>query len=720
MKKFVALFAAMLILQLSARPAPAGAGGNLPRPADAPGGHRGGVVLALSGGGTKGFAHLGVLKVLEREKIPIAGIVGVSIGSVIGGLYACGYSVDEIHEIVDQTNIMGLLADSGTRLKPDAGDHRPIGEMARLYYRDFDKNFKPSGPLGVLPAVSFASFLTKYTGHIQTTDFGELPIPFACVATDLGTGEEVVMRDGSLASSIRASASIPGLLEPWPIGGRLLVDGGLVANVPVLVAKEIFPGYPVIAVNLAGESIAKANDRFDSVLDVMLQMIDIMTIDRIRANESAADLVLYPDVGMYSMLDPSGYDDIYQRGLDAAEAKVESMIAISASAPLPPPERAGSRSARVVRSVEIRGLNVSHASDIEKNYEHWIGKPYDVEAVNDALGKISRLDEVATVDVDAHPSGEGSADVDVVFSVEKRPAFEIAVDGYTSSMHPHRWIGFSMNARDLSSDGDAANLNVRLGNGEWGADVRYFTPLVRNGQWGFSVRAEKEDLSLLGMEDYTLERYSARAIYYIEKMDGYRLGVGMAGEYADALGAYDRFSWGPYLYFNMDTLDNLLIPSRGYSLNSQIWWNDSDTLVSRTSLTAYVPWKSDLHFMLNLGLDTGSGNNPAYRALLGSKEELFSLARYPLAGDQSAWARIGFGRDFYNSWWGAVRGEVFATYGMIMEDWAMTGDAWETGIALSVPGQLLSGRLILAYSSDDEFVFGFTVGNPTWHPSPLP
>jgi NTE family protein len=340
--------------------------------------------------------------------------------------------------------------------------------------------------------------------------------------------------------------------------------------------------------------------------------------------------------------------------------------------------------------------------------------------VNAALYSISKLDEVATVDVDTYPSPGGApTDVDVIFMVEKRPAFEFGVDGYTSSMHPHRWVSLNMNARDLSSYGDAANLSVRLGNNEWGADARYFTPLAHGGQWGFSLLGKREEFEPLGFDEYSLERYSARIMYYGERMDDFRFGVGVAGEYVDASG-YDRISWGPYLYFNRDTLDNFVIPSKGYSFNSQLWLNDDDILVSRTSLTAYIPWKRNLRFMLNMGLETGERETAPYRVLLGSREELFSLAKRPLAGDQAAWARVGLSRDFRNAWWGAVRGEVFATYGTVMESWDTIQDAWEAGVALSFPGQVMNGRIVLVYDGNDEFVFGFSLGNPRWNLSPLP
>jgi NTE family protein len=688
-------------------------------PPSAGGEPRGGVVLVLSGGGTKGIAHVGVLKVLERERVPVVGIVGVSMGSIIGGLYACGYSADEIREIVSDTNIMGLIADSGTRIKADAGIHEPFGEMAQLYRFDFDRDLNRSGPLGVLPALSLAHFLAKYTGHLQTTDFGDLPIPFACVAADLATGEKVVLRSGNLASSIRASSSIPGLFEPWPIDGRLLIDGGVVDNVPVEVAKEIFPGYPVIAVNLAGESIAKPKERFKGVMDVMMQTIDIMMIDRIKANEKMADLVLYPDVGNYGTLGASDFDDIYAKGVEAAEAGTERIAALSSSAPeAPNGHRTGT--ATVVNSVKVKGLHDKLASYIEKDYGHWIGKPYDVNAVNGALERISRLDEASTVNVDVRPAdGEDSGVSDVIFSVERRPAFGIGADGYTSSLHPHRWIALMMNGRDLSAMGDAANMTIRFGNNEWNSDAEYFSPMSNGGQWGFALSGGREKMELNDFDIYSLERYTARVMYYIDKMKNYRFGIGVGGAYADAPG-YDRFSWGPYLYFNRDTLDNLLTPSKGYSLNFQFWLNDEEIAVSRTTLNAYIPLRSNLRFLLNFGLETGEKDNPAYRVILGDREELLSLARHPWAGDQTAWASVGLGRDLYHSWWGTLRGDIFASYGAALESWNVAQDSWEAGVALTISGQALKGRIAMVYSDEGELVLGFSLGNPVWYVSPLP
>ena len=138
----------------------------------------------------------------------------------------------------------------------------------------------------------------EWTSRSPVFDFSDLPIPFAAVATDLVTGEAVVLRRGSLASAMRASMAIPGLFTPWTIDGRLLVDGGLVSNSPVLIAKEIFGDIPIIVVDVTGRG--KAREDIRTVVDVVDQMISIMTQRNVMEELKYADLVITPGSGRSS------------------------------------------------------------------------------------------------------------------------------------------------------------------------------------------------------------------------------------------------------------------------------------------------------------------------------------------------------------------------------------------------------------------------------------
>lgn len=670
---------------------------------------RGGVVLALSGGGTKGIAHIGVLKVLEELDIPVVGIVGTSMGSIIGGLYATGLKADEIHKIVTDANIMGLLSDSSIARTDDVGDHVPASGLEGLLVSRHGKKFEPIGPRGLLPAVSLLGFLNQYTGGVSTSNFLDLPVPFACVAADIGTGDTVVLRSGSLASSIRASAAIPGLLEPVEINGRLLVDGGLVANLPVEIAKDLFPGYPVIAVNLS-QSIRKDPSTLSNQANILLQMIDVMTIDNIRNNESMADVVLHPDLSEFSMLDTTGYDTIYERGVAIARAHISDIERLSASAPIPAPRGELASVDRIVRLINVSGLEGRQKDEIEKGYKGWIGTSFDPSMVKEITETVTKRANVYSVDVDVDQARSGKVgDVDLNIMITKQPPYEMELHGYSSSLHPHRWIGASIVARDLLSEGDSTLAYGRVGNNEWNVGTRYFTPMKNDGQWGFAIDIGREWNKLFGVDEYNINRQSGRLLRYFDTRYG-RLGVGVGLQRTNGKTG-SAFTAGPYLYFSKSNYDNAISPSRGFGLTSTVWWNSDGVWVSNSSITAYIP-VSRQYIVANLGLKTGLGSTEQYPARLGSEEEMITLSRAPYFGDQAAWAHIGLGHDFYRSWWGTLRGEFFAAYGIVMNEWRRKMDAWEVGLALSVPGKLFNGRLIMAYGNEGEFNIGFSVGSP--------
>lgn len=680
----------------------------------------GGVVLALGGGGTKGFAHIGVLKVLEEMNVPVVGIVGTSIGAIIGGLYSSGMDADSIRDAVTSTNIMALLADRGTRTRSDAGDHMPMGENGLFFKLKMNKEYKQTGPRGVLAGTSLLEFLNQYTANVRTTNFMRLPIPFACVAADICTGETVVLKSGSLASAMRASMSIPGLVEPWPIDGHLLVDGGIVSNLPVKIAKDLFPGYPVIAVNLSGRETSISPDQLTSMFDVLMQTIDVMSIERLEENKKAADLVIYPDNKGLSMLDSGGYDEIYDRGIRAAAENAAEINKIAMSAPRDRPNPAGPLGVRYVKEVRVTGLRENAAEEIVRYCSVWVGNPYDPQRVNQTARLLMQGDDIETVDVETVLLDDEPDKLDIVLHVEKRPAFEMSVEAYSSNLHSQRWIGSRAVWRDIASEGDSLITDLRWGNEDGGARLRYFTPMTDRHQWGFALSAGRDRQVSIDTDEYLLNRFSGRILRYAEFGEG-RLGYGLAAEHTDTdMEGVSNFVWGPYLYFNYDTFDNDEMPTSGFSIDSRIWYNSESILVSKSNVSAYIPTRLPVHIILKGGLKTGDHDSKAYRALLGSNEELFSLARHPYAGDQAAWVHLGAEREFFKSWWGAIRGEVFAKYGLVMDDWKRQKDAWEVGVALSSPGHFLDGRLLFIYGQEGEFTLGFTIGKPNWWTYELP
>ena len=679
-----------------------------------------GVVLVLSGGGTRGISHIGVLKVLEELRVPISAIVGTSMGSIIGGLYACGYSSQELHKLVVESNFLDLLSDRAHRERVDTGDNRPPGGINSLFQIQFDKDHDRIGPMGGMAAVGLFNYLNQITAtRASGPSFNDLPIPFAAVATDLETGQAVVLRRGNLAAALRSSMSIPGLFDPWTMEGKLLVDGGLVANLPVSIARDLFPGHPILAVNLSPGDITKKRKDFRSVGDVIAQSLNIITAPGIRDEAARADLVITPNLEGFGILDSSGYDRIVEVGETAARGMTTQICALAgtcavAGEPLPAPVSAEPRPVPRVVSLRIEGLPDSMAQDIWNQYQHWVGRPLDMDAVNQVADRLSRREDFVSASGYVEDRGDGVA---VVLSFQRRPAMELGLDGYVTNLHTNRWVNFSAIRRDLVQEGDVMDFQYRFGD-QWGAELRYFTPYRGNSQWGFSLTAREEDYEPSNAPSDSWERYGLRAVYYVENGNT-RTGIGVLGEHLRIDGE-DQDAVGPYLHLAHNALDNVLYPTRGYSVTADVWSPKLETVLSRTELQAYLPWSEDWRVVLRGGLETGDDSNAAHRAYLGDQEELYSLADHPLSGEQAVWVQLGVGHTLMKTWWGRINAELFGTWGAVYEDWTRTDEGWETGVSFSIPGQFFNGRLLVVYDQSGEFTFGFSLGDPVWWNTPMP
>ena len=278
------------------------------------------VALVLSGGGVKGYAHLGVLRVLERENIKIDYITGTSIGALVGTLYSIGYSVDEIEKFLDDVNVSSFLetVTDNTNLSLEKK------ESLKKYsaYLSFDNELNFSFPKGLKGTGEEYLILKKMLGKYEYMDsFDNFPIPLRIVATNLNTGETKAFSKGDVAKVLIASMSIPSIFEPMKIDGEIYVDGLVTRNLPVEEAYDM--GADIVIASDIGAPVVEKDDY--NILSVMSQASTIQASNITKISREKASILISPDVKDISALDSSKKEELMKLGKVAAEKELNKI-----------------------------------------------------------------------------------------------------------------------------------------------------------------------------------------------------------------------------------------------------------------------------------------------------------------------------------------------------------------------------------------------------------
>ena len=289
------------------------------------------ICLVLSGGGARGVAHIGVLKVLEELRVPVDCIVGTSMGSLIGGGYAYGKTPAEMEKLVREAKWDNVLLDQPQR--PERSVRSKDLDRASIGGAEFGvRGLAVELPAGAIIGQQLEVFLQGLAGPNQKfPTFDSLPIPFRAIATNIEDGSMVVLDHGSLPECLRASMSVPGVFSPAEIDGQLLVDGGLTRNLGVDVARQL-GAQQVIAVNL-GTGLMK-RDQIRSFLSVGSQMVNILTEQNVRKSLSELteqDILILPELGDFSSADFENSPKTVEVGARAAWAVADRLRALSVS-----------------------------------------------------------------------------------------------------------------------------------------------------------------------------------------------------------------------------------------------------------------------------------------------------------------------------------------------------------------------------------------------------
>lgn len=278
------------------------------------------VGLVLSGGGAKGLAHIGVLKVLEEEGVEISYIGGTSMGAIIGGLYASGYSATQIDSIFKTTDYDALIQDYIPRSSKNFYEKR----NDELYALTLPfKKMKIGIPRALSKGLYNFNMLNKLTHNVRhIRDFNLLPIPFLCIATDIETGQQVLLNKGSLPQAMIASAALPSLYMPVEIDGKLLVDGGVTNNYPILEVKNL--GADII-IGVDVQDDLKDRDALTDATKILVQISNMQMIQKMDRKKKATDIYIKPDITAYSVISFSQGVQIIKTGEDAARKVINQL-----------------------------------------------------------------------------------------------------------------------------------------------------------------------------------------------------------------------------------------------------------------------------------------------------------------------------------------------------------------------------------------------------------
>jgi NTE family protein len=279
--------------------------------------------LVLSGGGAKGFAHIGVLKVLVEAGLPVDYVGGTSMGGIIGGLFSLGYHPDSLEKIVTGINWEMVLSDQISRRNLTFSEKE---EDSKYFFSLPFKNTKLSLPSGLVSGQSVYNILNYYASPaFGVNNFSEFQIPFLCIGADIETGESVTLKSGHLPDAMRATMAIPTVFTPFVIDNKMLVDGGLINNYPVKEVMDMGADI-IIGVELSGGS--KTKEELTSFIKILDQSSSFLRRPLLEAGIRQTDILIKPQLDKYGVSSFNDADSIIRRGEKAAREMLPGIIAL--------------------------------------------------------------------------------------------------------------------------------------------------------------------------------------------------------------------------------------------------------------------------------------------------------------------------------------------------------------------------------------------------------
>lgn len=696
------------------------------------------IALVLSGGGAKGAAHIGIIKVLEEQRIPVDIITGTSMGAYVAGMYALGLDADELERQTLRLDWNQGYQDRVTRDELSLRRKRQNDEFLLQTDIGVDQHWQLSLPGGFFQGQAMGALLRQSTLNIpKLKNFDRLPIPYRAVATDMETVTPVVLKRGHLASAMQASMSVPGVLQPVELNGRLLADGGVVNNMPVDVAKEMGADV-VIAVDIGDAMLSR--EQLDSALAMVSQLTNYLTrsgTERQKALMGERDILISPPIGGIGVGDFNRLPEIIALGEAAARAMLPSLSRLSLSEN----EYHAYQAAKLDRRAQLRRSDAIYLDRIEVNnnsglsdevikqvlgvspgqfhqardLEKGIRRLYALDAFDRVTYQIEERDDEQVLTVVTNEKDWGPGFVDLKFALE---------DNFSSRSNYE--IGAQFRRTNVNMLGGEWLVEGTFGSNKQLA-TEFYTPLdsdydlfwkargeyEKHGHTFFFNRDEVADspFAPLTTLDFDYSSWTLSSELGINLQPWSELALGLQGLEGDIStrnidSRFDIDSYGPYIRLSHDTLDNVFFPTRGTAFETRVGYfrNGLEVEGEREVVTVldYTldwlhPVSLDRHTLVAKLSYGGSDTEQLVPVFARSLGGLFNLSGYQseqLSGRYSAFGGLLYHYRWFDNDFGAFRSPVYV--GGSLEQ----GGVWESGSDIRWQTALTAGSVFIGVNTN--------------------
>lgn len=680
--------------------------------------------LVLSGGGARGAAHVGVIKVLDELQIPVDFVAGTSMGAIVGGLYASGMTAEELADFVETVDWSKLLTDRPPRAERSV--RRKSDDIGFLV--DFELGIDRSGlifPAGFIQGQNLEMALKRLAlPVISIDDFDKLPIPFRAIATDIVNGEAVVIDSGDLAAAMRASMSAPGIFKPVRRDGRILVDGGVANNLPIQIVREM--GADILIVVDVGFPLLP-EEQLGSAFAVTSQMLTILINSRSQdqiATLTSNDILITPDLGQLGSQDFQRLPEAQQLGEEKAQELSLRLADLSVSNKDYVAYRQKLESSRddtpIIDRVVVENESKLSPKVIEARLGDQIGRPLELDSLESGIANIYGFNTFESVSYDVVGGVDNNLNHNTLLVRTKE-----------KSWGPN-YLRFGINLEDDFNGNSSYNIAARLTRTEinqLGGEIRVelqigetprlfaelFQPLDYKSDWflnpqlefarpgsgvfdnnGFQIAqvgADSRRLSLEGGRQFGNWGEFRLGITDVHSDSELRIGApGITGGSAQFTSLTASFAY--------DTIDRTAVPKAGTSFNLE-WVGSRESLGSDitadiTSLSFLKPQTSGKNTLLHWWNFVSTTKDSVAGVSAASLGGLFSLSGYApneLNGKHGAIGRMLYYHSLGDQ---ALSGFDTSIYlGASFE----AGNVWDNGDAITLNNTLVAGSLFVVFDT---------------------